>query len=113
MTPEKKSLVIANAQSDSLLFVDPKTATVERTVRGILDPYHPRFSPYLKWLVIVGKRLNHVDLYRWNGKEPTLSKRIPTRKTPSHHVAHSDGLAAHRCFWHARRQAAVGWYDGR
>ena len=84
MTPDKKSLVIANAQSDSLLFVDPKTAAVQRTVRGILDPYHLRFSPDMKWLVIVGNRLNHVDLYRWNGKEPTLSKRIPTRKTPSH-----------------------------
>lgn len=84
LTPDEKSLVIANAQSDSLLFVDPKTAAVQRTVRGILDPYHLRFSPDMKWLVIVGNRLNHVDLYRWNGKEPTLSKRIPTRKTPSH-----------------------------
>ena len=69
---------------DSLTFVDPKTAVVQRTLRGILDPYHLRFSPDMKWLVVVGNRLNHVDLYRWNGKEPTLAKRISTSKTPSH-----------------------------
>ena len=84
LTPDDKSLVIANALGDSLLFVDPKTAAVQRTLRGILDPYHLRFSPDMKWLVIVGNRLNHVDLYRWNGTEPTLSKRISTSKTPSH-----------------------------
>ena len=69
---------------DSLLFVDPKTAIVQRTVRGILDPYQLRFSPDMKWLVTVGNRLNHVDLYRWNGTDLTLAKRIPTGKTPSH-----------------------------
>lgn len=84
LTPDEKSLVIANALGDSLLFVDPKTAAVQRTVRGILDPYQLRFSPDMKWLVTVGNRLNHVDLYRWNGTEPVLSKRIPTGKTPSH-----------------------------
>lgn len=84
LTPDEKSLIIANALGDSLLFVDPKTAAVQRTVRGILDPYHLRFSPDMKWLVTVGNRLNHVDLYRWNGTDLALSKRIPTSKTPSH-----------------------------
>ena len=84
MTPDEKSLIIANATGDSLLFVDPKTAAVQRTVRGILDPYQLRFSPNMKWLVIAGNRLNHVDLYRWNGTDLALAKRIPTGKTPSH-----------------------------
>ena len=84
MTPDEKSLIIANAMGDSLLFVDPKTAAVQRTVRGILDPYQLRFSPNIKWLVIAGNRLNHVDLYRWNGTDLALAKRIPTGKTPSH-----------------------------
>ena len=84
LTPDEKSLIVANALGDSLLFVDPKTAAVQRTVRGILDPYQLRFSPDMKWLVTVGNRLNHVDLYRWNGTDLTLSKRIPTAKTPSH-----------------------------
>ena len=84
MTPDEKSIVVANAQADSLTFIDPRTAEVQRTVRGILDPYHLRFSPDMKWMVIAANRLNHVDIYRWDGKEPKLASRIATAKTPSH-----------------------------
>jgi YVTN family beta-propeller protein len=84
LTPDEKSLIVANARGDSLTFIDPKTAVVQRTVRGILDPYHLRFSPDMKWLVTAANRLNHVDLYRWNGTDLSLSKRISTGKTPSH-----------------------------
>ncbi len=84
LTPDEKSLVIANALSDSLLFIDPKTAEVQRTVRDILDPYQLRFSPDMKWFVTVANRLNHVDIYRWDGTNLTLAKRIATGKTPSH-----------------------------
>lgn len=84
LTPDEKSLVIANALSDSLLFIDPKTGAVQRTVRDILDPYQLRFSPDMKWFVIAGNRLNHVDIYHWNGSDLTLAKRIATGKTPSH-----------------------------
>ena len=84
MTPDEKSLIVANALSDSLTFIDPRTAEVQRTVRGILDPYQLRFSPDMKWFVTAANRLNHIDIYRWDGKEPTLAKRIPTGKTPSH-----------------------------
>ena len=84
MTPDQKSLIVANALSDSLLFVDPKTAEVQRTVRGIVDPYQLRFSPDMKWFVTAANRLNHVDIYRWDGNELNLVKRVPTGKTPSH-----------------------------
>ena len=84
MTPDEKSLVVANAMGDSLTFLDPKTGAVQRTVRDILDPYHLRFSPDMKWFVIAGNRLNHVDIYRWNGVDLSLAKRIATGKTPSH-----------------------------
>lgn len=84
LTPDEKSLIIANAASDSLLFIDPRNGAVQRTIRGILDPYHLRFSPDMKWLVTVANRLNHVDLYRWDGKDPVLVQRIKTGKTPSH-----------------------------
>ncbi len=84
LTPDEKSLIIANALSDSLLFLDPKTGEVQRTVRGILDPYQLRFSPDMKWFVTVANRLNHIDLYRWDGSNLTLAKRIATSKTPSH-----------------------------
>ena len=84
LTPDEKSVIVANALSDSLTFIDPKTAAVQRTVRGILDPYHLRFSPDMKWFVTAANRLNHIDIYRWDGNSLTLAKRVPTGKTPSH-----------------------------
>lgn len=84
MTPDEKSVIVANALSDTLTFIDPRTAQVQRTIRGILDPYHLRFSPDMKWFVTAANRLDHIDIYRWDGSTPTLSKRISTGKTPSH-----------------------------
>ena len=84
LTPDEKSVIVANAGSDSLTFIDPRTAEVQRVVRGTLDPYHLRFSPDMKWFVTVANRLNHIDIYRWDGKDLSLAKRIPSGKTPSH-----------------------------
>jgi YVTN family beta-propeller protein len=38
----------------------------------------------MKWLVTAANRLNHVDFYKWDGKELTLAKRVATSRTPSH-----------------------------
>ncbi len=84
LTPDSKSVIVANATGDSLTFVDPKTAEVQRVIHGISDPYHLRFSPDMKWFVTAANRLNHIDIYRWDGQEPKLAKRIATGKTPSH-----------------------------
>ena len=84
LTPDEKSVIVANALSDSLTFIDPRTAEVQRTIRGILDPYQLRFSPDMKWFVTAANRLNHIDIYRWDGKDITLVKRVATGKTPSH-----------------------------
>ena len=84
LTPDEKSLIVANALADTLMFVDPRTAQVQRTVHGIVDPYHLRFTPDMKWLITAANRLNHVDFYRWDGKEPILAQRVPTGRTPSH-----------------------------
>ncbi|MEY3886650.1 MAG: hypothetical protein RL650_742 [Pseudomonadota bacterium] len=84
LTPDEKSVIVANALSDSLTFIDPRTAEVQRVVPGILDPYHLRFSPDMKWFVTVANRLNHIDIYKWDGQNPTLVKRIASSKTPSH-----------------------------
>jgi YVTN family beta-propeller protein len=84
LTPDEKSVIVANAGGDALTFIDPKTAQVQRTIKGILDPYHLRFSPDMKWFVTAANRLNHIDIYRWDGANLTLAKRIATAKTPSH-----------------------------
>ena len=84
LTPDEKSVIVANALSDSLTFIDPRTAKVQRTVLDILDPYHLRFSPDMKWFVTAANRLDHIDIYRWDGQNASLVKRIATGKTPSH-----------------------------
>ena len=84
MTPDEKSVIVANALGDSLTFIDPRTAEIQRTITGILDPYQLRFSPDMKWFVTAANRLNHVDIYRWDGQNLQLAKRIATGKTPSH-----------------------------
>jgi DNA-binding beta-propeller fold protein YncE len=84
MTPDEKSVIVANAVGDSLTFIDPKTAKVQRVVRDIRDPYQLQFSPDMKWFVTAANRLNHIDIYSWNGSDMTLVKRIATGKTPSH-----------------------------
>ena len=84
LTPDEKSLVIANALSDTLTFIDPKTAEIQRVVRDVPDPYQLRFSPNMKWFVTAANRLNHIDIYRWDGSAMVLAKRVATGKTPSH-----------------------------
>ena len=84
LTPDNKSFIVANAANNSLTFIDPLTTEVQRTVKDIMDPYHLRFSPDMRWFVTAGNRLNHIDIYRWDGVNPTLAKRIPTSRTPSH-----------------------------
>jgi DNA-binding beta-propeller fold protein YncE len=64
-------------------------------VSGVIDPYQLRFSPDMKWLVTAGNRLQHVDLYRWDGAELTLTKRVPTGKTPSHIFIDSKSTVAY------------------
>jgi YVTN family beta-propeller protein len=84
MTPDEKSVIVANSAGDSLTFLNPRTAEVQRVVYGIIDPYQLQFSRDMKWFVTAGNRLNHVDIYRWDGKDLKLAKRIATGKTPSH-----------------------------
>ncbi|MBV8125785.1 MAG: YncE family protein [Burkholderiaceae bacterium] len=88
LTPDDKSMVVANALSDSLTFLDPASANIQRVVQGITDPYQLRFSPDMKWFVTAGNRLDHVALYRWRPEDAAqpfeLVRRIPAPRTPSH-----------------------------
>jgi len=87
MTPDERSLIVANAGSNSLTFLDPATGLVQRTLTDIVDPYHLRLSPDLRWFVTAANRLDHVDIYHWRPADAAplrLAKRLPAPKTPSH-----------------------------
>jgi YVTN family beta-propeller protein len=84
LKPDGKSLIVANALSNDLHFLDPSTGQVQRRIRKIDDPYQIGFSPDNRWFVAVGLRLDRVDIYRYDGAEMTLVRRVPVGKAPSH-----------------------------
>ncbi|MBU6491921.1 MAG: beta-propeller fold lactonase family protein [Burkholderiales bacterium] len=92
LTPDKKSLIVANSVSNDLMFLDPQTGKVQRWVQDIEDPYQLGFSPDHKWFVTNGLRLNRIDIYHYDEKTQgmTLAKRIPLGKTPSHMTFSTD-----------------------
>ncbi|MBI1889170.1 MAG: beta-propeller fold lactonase family protein [Burkholderiales bacterium] len=83
-TPDNKSLIVASAMGDELVFLDPKTGQIQRRVKDVIDPYQIGFSPDQKWFVANALRMDHVDIYRYDGKDLKLAKRIPLAKLPSH-----------------------------
>jgi YVTN family beta-propeller protein len=93
-TPDNKSLIVASATGNQLIFLDPRTGEIQRQLRGIVDPYQIGFSPDQKWFVANGLRLDRVDIYRYDGHDLSLSKRIHLAKTPSHIAFDADSTTA-------------------
>src|ERR1700730_11189048 len=84
ITPDNKSLIVANSVSNSLMFLDPITGEVQRSLQDIEDPYQLGFSPDHKWFVTNALRLDRVDVYHYDGENMTLAKRLPLATMPSH-----------------------------
>src|SRR5450830_361015 len=74
----------ASSVGNELIFLDPITGKIQRTVKDVLDPYQIGFSPDQKWFVSASLRLDRVDIYKYDGTNLALSKRIPLGKLPSH-----------------------------
>ena len=123
-TPDNKSLIVASAVGNELIFLDPKTGAIQHRIKDVIDPYQIGFSPDQKWFVSAALRLDRVDIYGYNGKDLKLTARLPLPKLPSHiafdaasttafitqqgsdQVSAID-LATHQIKWtHAGRQAA-------
>ncbi|MFZ6748607.1 cytochrome D1 domain-containing protein [Undibacterium sp. Ren11W] len=83
-TPDNKSLIVANAVGDELVFLDPKTGQIQRRIKDVADPYQIGFSPNQKWFISNSLRLDRVDFYKYDGKDFTLANRVPLAKLPSH-----------------------------
>ena len=63
-SPDGKQLWVANAQSDDLVRVDPKTGEFLQRVKGIIDPYQLAFTSDNQWFVSIALRLGRVDIYK-------------------------------------------------
>lgn len=81
-TPNDSQVLIANAVSNSLSVLDPKTGKELQTIKNISDPYQLGFSPDGKWFVTNSLRLDRVDIY--SAKDYQLVTRVPAAKMPSH-----------------------------
>lgn len=104
-TLDDSELVIANAASNDLVFLDPLSGDVKRRLPRITDPYQLGYSPDGKWFVSVSLRLDRVDIYRMPNYE--LKARIPLAKTPSHVAFSSDSKFAYITLQDSDELAAI------
>ena len=93
-TPDNKSLIVASATGNELIFLDPKSGDIQRRVKDIVDPYQIGFSPDQKWFIANALRLDRIDIYRYDGHDMTLAKRMPLPKMPSHMAFSADSSTA-------------------
>lgn len=91
IAPDHRSLIVANSVSNSLLLLDPRSGQPQRRIEGVEDPYQLAFSPDRKWFVTAALRLNRVDIYRYDGRNFEIAKRIPLADIPSHLNFSPDG----------------------
>jgi YVTN family beta-propeller protein len=82
-TPDGKEILIASTVTNELVALDIKTGERKRVIRDIIDPYQLGFSPDGKWFVTAAYRLDHVDIYRYDGTFK-LAGRIFIDGMPSH-----------------------------
>jgi DNA-binding beta-propeller fold protein YncE len=82
-TPDGKEVLIASTVTNELVVLDSKTGERKRVVRNIVDPYQLGFSPDGKWFVTAAYRLDHVDIYRYDG-DFKLAGRAFIDGLPSH-----------------------------
>jgi len=94
MTPDEKTLLVANAVGDDIALLNPITGEITGRIPKIIDPYQIGYSPNFKWFVAASNRLDRVDVYAANGAEFKLAKSIPAAKTPSHIAFTSDSKLA-------------------
>jgi YVTN family beta-propeller protein len=94
MTPDEKTLLIANAAGNDVVLMNPSTGELTGRIPNIIDPYQIGYSPNHKWFVANGNRLDRVDIYAANGADLKLSKTVKLAKTPSHIAFTSDSKIA-------------------
>jgi len=94
MTPDQKTLLIANAAGNDVVLMNPSTGELTGKIPNIIDPYQIGYSPNHKWFVANGNRLDRVDIYAADGANLKLAKTVKLAKTPSHIAFTADSKIA-------------------
>ena len=94
ITPDQKTLLIANAAGNDVALMNPTTGELTGRIPNIIDPYQIGYSPNNKWFVANGNRLDRVDIYSADGANLKLAKTVKLAKTPSHIAFTADSKIA-------------------
>lgn len=108
-TPDDKSLIIANVQSNDLVFFDPVTGATQKRVNKISDAYQLGYSFDRKWFVAASLALDRVDIY--TADDLKLVKRLPTPKGPSHIAFSKDNRHVFLTLQHTNNIAIIDLID--
>jgi YVTN family beta-propeller protein len=107
MTPDQKTLLIANAMGNDIVLMNPTTGELTGRVPNIIDPYQIGYSPNKKWFVANGNHLDRVDIYAANGADLKLAKTVKLAKTPSHIAFTADSKIAFITLQDSNELAAI------
>ena len=106
-TPDNRDLIVANAVSNDLMLLDPKTGKPIGSVPNIPDPYQIGFSPDHRWFVVNCLRLNRVDIYSNDQGKFLLAKRVPLKALPSHMAFTADSKTVYISLQETNSVAAI------
>jgi YVTN family beta-propeller protein len=107
MTPDQKTLLIANAAGNDVVLMNPTTGELTGKIPDIIDPYQIGYSPNHKWFVANGNRLDRVDIYHAQGADLKLAKSVKLGKTPSHVAFTADSKIAFITLQDSNELAAI------
>ena len=107
LTPDQKTLLIANAAGNDVALMNPTTGELTGRIPNIIDPYQIGYSPNNKWFVANGNRLDRVDIYAANGADLKLAKTVKLAKTPSHIAFTADSKIAFITLQDSNELAAI------
>lgn len=107
MTPDQKTLLIANAAGNDVVLMNPVSGELTGKIPDIIDPYQIGYSPNHKWFIANGNRLDRVDVYHAQGADLKLAKSIKLGKTPSHVAFTADSKTAFITLQDSNELAAI------
>lgn len=107
ITPDQKTLLIANAAGNDVALMNPTTGELAGRIPNIIDPYQIGYSPNNKWFVANGNRLDRVDIYSADGANLKLAKTVKLAKTPSHIAFTADSKIAFITLQDSNELAAI------
>ena len=107
LTPDEKTLLVANAMGNDIALMNPLTGEVTGRIPKIIDPYHIGYSPDNRWFITAANRLDRVDIYAANGADLKLAKTIAVGKTPSHIAFTADSKIAFVTMQDSNELAAI------